>query len=123
MYIKKEWNGEESEIFSSKTNLSFFFFFRTTMNKIEDKEYDFSMKIDITKRTDDDRIKVASTSLDEAKKLSLVREISIPFLCFFLNRLHAVSTRRIDKKKKKEYIKYIHIYARLNNFLFLNIAL
>lgn len=49
MYIKKEWNGEESEIFSSKTNLSFFFFFRTTMNKIEDKEYDFSMKIDITK--------------------------------------------------------------------------
>lgn len=95
----------------------FFFFFRTTMNKIEDKEYDFSMKIDITKRTDDDRIKVASTSLDEAKKLSLVREISIPFLCFFLNRLHAVSTRRIDKKKK-EYIKYIHIYARLNNFLF-----
>ena len=67
------------------------------MNKIEDKEYDFSMKIDITKRTDDDRIKVASTSLDEAKKLSLV---SIPFLCFFLNRLHAVSTRRIDKKKK-----------------------
>lgn len=75
----------------------FFFFFRTTMNKIEDKEYDFSMKIDITKRTDDDRIKVASTSLDEAKKLSLV---SIPFLCFFLNRLHAVSTRRIDKKKK-----------------------
>ena len=47
---KERWNGEESEIFSSKTNLYFFFFFfRTTMNKIEDKEYDFSMKIDITK--------------------------------------------------------------------------
>lgn len=53
----------------------FFFFFRTTMNKIEDKEYDFSMKIDITKRTDDDRIKVASTSLDEAKKIFGQRDL------------------------------------------------
>lgn len=88
---------EKKVRYLAQRRIFLFFFFRTTMNKIEDKEYDFSMKIDITKRTDDDRIKVASTSLDEAKKLSLV---SIPFLCFFLNRLHAVSTRRIDKKKK-----------------------
>lgn len=100
MYIKKDGMEKKVRYLAQRRIFLFFFFFRTTMNKIEDKEYDFSMKIDITKRTDDDRIKVASTSLDEAKKLSLVREISIPFLCFFLNRLHAVSTRRIDKKKK-----------------------
>lgn len=108
MYIKKD--GMEKKVrYLAQRRIFLFFFFRTTMNKIEDKEYDFSMKIDITKRTDDDRIKVASTSLDEAKKLSLVREISIPFLCFFLNRLHAVSTRRIDKKKRNTLNIYIYM--------------
>lgn len=72
------------------------------------------------KKTDDDRIKVASTSLDSEKIIFGQRDLSLSFAFFqnfprfFLNRLHAVSTRRIDKKK--EYIKYI--YARLNNFLF-----
>lgn len=123
MYIKKEWNGEESEIFSSKTNLSFFFFFRTTMNKIEDKEYDFSMKIDITKRTDDDRIKVASMKASMKRKNYLWSERSLS-LSFASSLTVYTPCRRAESiKKKKEYIKYIHIYARLNNFLFLNIAL
>lgn len=101
----------------------FFFFFRTTMNKIEDKEYDFSMKIDITKRTDDDRIKVASMKASMKRKNYLWSERSLS-LSFASSLTVYTPCRRAESiKKKKEYIKYIHIYARLNNFLFLNIAL
>lgn len=48
MYIKKD--GMEKKVrYLAQRRIFLFFFFRTTMNKIEDKEYDFSMKIDIIK--------------------------------------------------------------------------